>query len=150
MEKSASEKKVAFMLKCNADPDLKDFEEKKRIALHALKICKGNITNACLMINLSRKMFHNYMTDDADFKEMVSDIRFTITDGVVDKLLLNCEAGKETSIIYYLNCQGKHLGYGNNVNIDHTTKGDSLNKALKNMTDEELEQKLKELNAKMK
>jgi len=150
IEKSATEQRANFMEKCNADPDLQGFDDKKKIALYALKLTRGNITNACKMIKLSRKMFHNYMSDDPEFDSMVKDFKFQVTDGVVDKLLVNCDAGKEVSIIYYLNCHGKHLGYGNNVSIDHTTKGESLNKALNNMTDEELEQKLKEINEKMK
>ena len=150
MEKSMKEKKAAFLKKCNADIDLKGFTINKRMALYALKLCKGNISNACKMVHITRMTFHNYINEDPAFDNMVKDVKFTLTDTVVDKLLENCEAGKETSIIYYLNCQGKHLGFGNNVNIDHTTKGDSLNKALSNMTDAELEQKLKELTAKMK
>lgn len=31
----------------------------------------------------------------------------------LDQLHINIIAGKETSLIYYLNCQARHLGYGN-------------------------------------
>lgn len=118
IEKSATEKRKKFIKDCNADPDLKDFDVKKRYALHALKLCRGNISNASKMINLSRRMIHNYMADDPDFDEMVKLIKFEVVDHVEDKLLQNCDAGKETSIIYYLNCQGKDRGYGNALKVD--------------------------------
>ena len=118
MEKSMKDKKAAFLKKCNADLDLKDFEQKKKIALYALKLCRGNISNACIMINLGRKTFHIYISEDQDFADMVQDIKFTVVDHVESKLLENCDAGKETSIIYYLNCQGKDRGYGNALKLD--------------------------------
>jgi len=118
IEKSATDKRKRFIKDCNADPELKPFNAKKRYALHALKICRGNISNASKMINLSRKMIHNYMKDDPDFDEMVKLIKLEVVDHVEDKLLQNCDAGKETSIIYFLNCQGKERGYGNALKVD--------------------------------
>jgi hypothetical protein len=118
IEKSAAEKRKKFIKDCNADPDLKAFDAKKRYALHALKLCRGNISNASKMISLSRRTIHQYMSDDPDFDEMVKLIKFEVLDQVEDKLLQNCDAGKETSIIYYLNCQGKDRGYGNALKVD--------------------------------
>lgn len=150
IEKSIEDKRAAFMKGCDEDVELQDFEQKKRIILYALKLCKGNVTNACKMITITRKTFHNYRNEDPEFEETYRSIKLGVLDHVVSKLHQNIDEGKETSIIYYLNCQGKEEGWGNNVNIDHTTKGDSLNKTLKNMTDEELVLKLKEINEKMK
>ncbi len=150
MEKSMKEKRAAFIKKCNADVDLKGFEQKKKIALYALKVCKGSITDACKMINISRRTFYNFKDEDPLFEEAFQDIKLGVLDHVVNKLHERIDAGSDSSIQFYLDRRGKSEGWGNNLSIDHTTKGDSLNKALSNMTDEELEQKLKELNEKMK
>lgn len=142
IEKSASAKRKKFIKDCNADPDLTDFDQKKRYALHALKMCRGNISNASKLISLSRKTFHNYMSEDPDFQEMVEEIKVVRLDSVEDKLLANCDAGKETSIIYFLNCQGKERGYGNSLKVDGKINNINYNVPL---TDEEVKQYAKAL-----
>lgn len=149
-EKSMKEKKAAFMKKCNADPDFKHFPINKRILLYAVKLCRGHITNACAMVNITRKTFHNYRNDDPEFEEAFLNIKLGMLDHVVGKLFERIDAGSDSSIQFYLDRQGKGEGWTNTMNVDHTTKGESMNKALKNMTDEELAQKLKTLNDKMK
>ena len=142
IEKSASEKRANFMKGCNADPDLKDFEEKKRIALYALKLTKGNISNACKMISISRQMIHYYINDDPEFQEMYKDIRLSVVEYVEDKLMSRINSGSDTAIIYFLNCQGKEQGWGNSVKVDGSMKNINYNVPL---TDEEVRQYAKAL-----
>lgn len=142
IEKTASEKKANFMNGCNSDPDLKDFEESKRIVLYALKLNKGNVSNACEMVGMSRAMFYKHFNSDPDFNAMVEDIKLTIIDMVVDKLHSRIDAGSDTAIIYFLNCQGKEQGWGNSVKVDGSMKNINYNVPL---TEEEVRQYAKVL-----
>ena len=127
IEKSASEKRANFMKACEADPDLKNFEEKKRIILYALKLTRGNISKACDMIGVSRMPFYEYMSDDQAFQDVVKDIKFSRVEYVEDKLMNRIDAGSDTAIIYFLNCQGKEQGWGNSVKVDGNLKNINYN-----------------------
>jgi len=142
MEKSMKEKKAAFMKKCNADPDLKQFEQKKRIILYALKMCNGNVTNACAMVNITRKTFHNYKNDDPEFEDTYRDIKLGVLDHVVDKLMLRIDQGSDSSIQFYLDRQGKSEGWGNSLKVDGKMNNINYNVPL---TDEEVRQYAKAL-----
>lgn len=149
--KSPEQMKAEFMAGLKADVDLKPFNKSKRIMLYALKKTKGNVSEAAKMIGINRRQYYFYKKDDPAFEEMFDEIKYEInTDRVESKLLERCEQGSDYLIKYYMECHGKDRGYGASIKIDHTTKGESLNKTLNNMTDEELEAKLKELNEKMK
>lgn len=135
IEKSMDDKRAAFMKGCNSDIELMEFETKKRIVLYALKLCKGNVTNACNMVNITRKTFHNYKNDDQDFEEAYRFIKAARLDHVVDKLHERIDAGSDTAIIYYLNCQGKEEGWGNAVKVEGGMKNINYNVPL---TEEEV------------
>jgi hypothetical protein len=150
IEKSLEDKRSKFIADCNADPDLEGFEGSKRYFLYAIKLCKGNISNAAKMIGIGRRNHYLYCDDDPSYLERAEDITEFVIDHVEDKLMNRIDRGDTTAMIFWLKCRGKKRGWIEKTEIDHTTKGDSLNKALNNMTDEELEQKLKELNDKMK
>jgi len=118
MEKSMKDKKEAFLKKCNADPDFKEFEKKKKIVLYAVKLCRGHITNACRMVNITRKTFHNYCNQDPDFEEAFLNIKLGMLDHVVGKLFERIDAGSDSSIQFYLDRQGKDQGWGNSLKVD--------------------------------
>jgi len=144
IEKSMKEKRAAFMKKCNADVDLKPFskEPNKRIALYALKLSKGSITDACKMINISRRTFYNYRDEDPLFDEAYQDIKLGVLDHVVNKLHERIDAGSDSSIQFYLDRQGKDHGWGNSLKVDGKMKNINYNVPL---TDEEVRQYAKAL-----
>lgn len=135
MEKSMKEKKAAFMKKCNADVDLKGFEQKKKIALYALKVCRGRISDACTLINISRRTFYNFRDEDPAFEEAYQDIKLGVLDHVVNKLFERIDAGSDSSIQFYLDRQGKEEGWGNSLKVDGKMKNINYNVPL---TDEEV------------
>jgi hypothetical protein len=150
VEKSLDAKKSKFIQDCNEDPDMEGFEGSKRYFLYAIKLCKGNISNAAKMIKMCRRTHYKYCYEDSLYLERSEDITEFVIDHVEDKLMNKINTGDTTAMIFWLKCKGKKRGWIEKSEIDHTTKGDSLNKVLNNMTDEELEQKLKSLNEKMK
>lgn len=115
-----------------------------------LKAKAGNISETAKALNVSRRCVYDWLEDDLTFKQAYDDQLESLIDFAESKLLSSINNGSDTATIFFLKTKGKVRGYVEKSEIDHTTKGDSLNKALSNMTDEELEQKLKELNAKMK
>jgi len=137
-----ADKKAAFMKGCKADINTKGFEMKKRIILHAVKLCRGHITNACAMVNITRKTFHNYVNDDADFEEAFKNIKLGVLDHVVDKLMLRIDQGSDSSIQFYLDRQGKSEGWGNSLKVDGKMNNINYNVPL---TDEEVRQYAKAL-----
>ncbi|WP_316778385.1 hypothetical protein [Pedobacter antarcticus] len=142
LEKSAKDKKAAFMKKCKADLNLKGFEIKKQIILHALKICRGHVTNACAMVNITRKTFHNYRNDDPAFEEAYREIKMGMMDHVVSKLFERIDAGSDSSIQFYLERQGADEGWNKQLKMDGTMKNINYNVPL---TDEEVRQYAKAL-----
>jgi hypothetical protein len=141
-EKSMKDKKAAFMKKCNADPDFKKFPVNKRILLYAVKLCRGHITNACAMVNITRKTFHNYCNDDPDFEEAFLTIKLGMLDHVVGKLFERIDAGSDSSIQFYLDRQGKDQGWGNSLKVDGKINNINYNVPL---TDDEVKQYAKAL-----
>lgn len=148
--KSDAAVRAKFVNDCNNDPDLEGFEGSKRYFLYALKLCKGNITNAAKMINMSRRSHYIYCDEDPEYLERAGDIIEFVIDYVEDKLMGRINNNDTTAMIFWLKCKGKKRGWVDKLELDHTTKGESMNKTLANMTDEELLAKLNDLNERMK
>lgn len=134
--KSPEELKAAFMAGCDAEIDLKGFKKKERVMLYALKLTKGNVTEASKMVGLSRRTFYNYALENQDFADLMDDYQYEVnTDMVISQLLRRCELGSDSSIRYYLENQGKKRGFGNTLKIEGGTRNINYNVPL---TDEEV------------
>lgn len=126
--------------------------------LDALEIHKGIVTSACKSIDCPRSTYYNYYNTDPEFKAAVDEIQDVAIDFVESKLMekingvtmLDKEMDgdaitytmppSDTAIIFYLKTKGKKRGYIERAELDHTTKGESLNKPkdLSVLTDDEL------------
>lgn len=102
------------------------------------------------MINMSRRSHYIYCDEDPEYLERAGDIIEFVIDYVEDKLMGRINNNDTTAMIFWLKCKGKKRGWVDKLELDHTTKGESMNKTLANMTDEELLAKLNDLNERMK
>jgi len=106
----------------------KTVHNKKRV-LEALQKTLGIVTSACKMVDVSTTQFYHWIKTDEDFAQAVKMVDDVALDFAESKLLENIKGKKETSIIFYLKTKGKKRGYIEKQEIDHTTRGESLNLA---------------------
>tara|TARA_R110002126_G_scaffold289683_2_gene445242 strand:- start:458 stop:859 length:402 start_codon:yes stop_codon:yes gene_type:complete len=99
----------------------------KKKLVSALEKTLGIVSSACKIVKLDRSTFYKYYSEDEEFKKQVDSINDIAIDFAESKLLENIKEQKETSIIFYLKTKGKKRGYIEKQEIDHTTKGESIN-----------------------
>lgn len=146
-------KRKDFEDKALNDPDFSDIKGKNaknfKFQLYALKICRGNVTKAALMLGLSRRIFYKNCELHPAYKAAFEDIKLVVNDMVDDALLENALSGDTGAIVWFDKTRGayKHLAV---TKIDHTTNGDKIDAtpqlifmSADNMTPEEI-QKYKE------
>lgn len=110
--------------------------------IQALIEAKGNVTNACQSVGIARQTHYEWCKEDEGYKSDVDGVLDVAIDYVENKLFERIEDGDTTATIFYLKTIGKRRGYVEKAEIDHTTKGESLNKKrdLSKLTKEELKQ----------
>lgn len=88
-----------------------DTAKTKKQFLEALANGRGNVSVACVAVNISRQTFYRWRDSDKDFAEAVENIRESLIDKAEDALMRRIDEGDTTSIIFYLKTQGKKRGY---------------------------------------
>ena len=83
----------------------------KELFLNNLSLSYGIIKTACVLSNVSRQTVYNWMKEDADFKQRVSDINEEAIDFVEHKLFDKIQDNDTTAIIFFLKTKAKHRGY---------------------------------------
>ena len=101
------------------DIDKKTIKNKDDV-LQALRLTKGIVTQACKNANVNRSTFYRWCSEDEDFAKGYKDVLEEQKDFVEGCLLDNIEAGKETSIIFYLKSKAKDRGYVEKQEIEHS------------------------------
>tara|TARA_R110000744_G_scaffold275082_1_gene388046 strand:+ start:4508 stop:4912 length:405 start_codon:yes stop_codon:yes gene_type:complete len=104
----------------------KTVQDKKKMLI-ALEKTLGIVTTACKKTGVSRTQYYIWLNEDKEFKKQVDAVEGIAIDFAESKLLENIKEQKETSIIFYLKTKGKKRGYIEKQEIDHTTKGESIN-----------------------
>jgi len=118
-----------------------EIDNNKKFILELLEEHHGIVTTACKSLGLARATFYKWCNDDPNFKEAVEEITETAIDFVESKLMEKIngvtvlgqkdviyeQPPSDTAIIFYLKTKGKKRGYVERSEIDHTTKGESIN-----------------------
>lgn len=89
---------------------------KKKALLIALERTLGNVADACKTVGVSRSTYYNYLREDTDFAELVSNIDESGLDYAESILKQKVLTGNMTAIIFYLKTKGKDRGYIETVN----------------------------------
>lgn len=118
--------------KVSKKPSLDEFED-------AIKSTAGNISDAAVLLHVTRQTVHNWLKEDEDFKSIVDDSRKKMFDRCLDTARLlalgvpKVKDGKfcgwverpDSGILrYMLQTLGKDEGFGNS--LDLTSGGQSL------------------------
>lgn len=102
-------------------------DAKKELVIETLKESFGNISKACKAVGISRGTFYNWQEADEEFKEATENISEYVVDEVENALFDQIKNGATAATIFYLKTKGKHRGYVEKQEVDHTTKGEALN-----------------------
>lgn len=95
-------------------------DAKKETYIKHLHEAFGNISKACKAVGLSRTCIYQWMKDDAEFKEAVTNIDEYIIDTVENHLFDQIKDGSTAATIFYLKTKGKHRGYVEKQEVDNT------------------------------
>jgi len=115
-------------------------EQHKKAVIEALESSLGIVTTACKKVGVGRTTFYGWLKDDEDFAKQVKDIENVALDFAETQLHQQIKDNVPTSTIFYLKTKGKKRGYIERMETENTNK----NLDLSNLTDEELEERLKQ------
>lgn len=104
--------------------------------LKAIENSYGNITFIAKKMGCNRLSVYNWLAKDKIIKEAIDLERERIIDLAENKLLLNINDGKETSINFVLRTLGKKRGYVEKYMHEHDVSLKNVN--LNSLTDEQL------------
>lgn len=110
-------------------PTSSDILKKKMI--EALEKSLGVVTTACKSVGIARSTHYDWMESDEDYKKSVEGLQDVALDFAESKLFKSIENGSDTATIFYLKTKGKKRGYIERQEVDHTTKGESINPPIK-------------------
>jgi len=86
-------------------------EQHKKAVIEALEKSLGVVTTACKLVGIGRTTFYQWLKEDQEFAEKVTDIENIALDFVESKLFENVKDGNTSEIIFYLKTKGKKRGY---------------------------------------
>ena len=112
----------------------------KKAIIEALEQSLGIVTSACKKVGVGRTTFYGWLNDDEEFAKAVKDIENVALDFAESQLHKQIKDGNPSSTIFYLKTKGKKRGYVERMETENTNK----NFDLSNLTDEELEARLKQ------
>ena len=115
-------------------------EQHKKAIIEALESSLGIVTSACKKVGVGRTTFYQWLKEDEEFAKQVKDIDNVALDFAETQLHQQIKDNVPTSTIFYLKTKGKKRGYIERMETENTNK----NLDLSNLTDEELEARLKQ------
>ena len=118
---------------------MKATKKKLNAVLETFKKSLANVSATCKANDISRTTWYEWLKDHEWFAKEVGIIKEDTKDFVEGKLMQNISAGKEASIFFYLKTQAKDRGY-----IERTEVINKDVDEFENLTDDELDEKLKE------
>ena len=115
-------------------------EQHKKAILEALESSLGVVTSACKKVGVGRTIFYEWLKVDEEFSKKVKDIENVALDFAESQLHQQIKSGNSTSTIFYLKTKGKKRGYIERMETENLNK----NIDLSSLTDEEIEEQLKQ------
>ncbi len=82
----------------------------------------GNVSTACKNIGICRKTFYNWYQNDQDFADKIDEVDEAALDFSETMLKKNIREGREASIFFHLKTKGKHRGYSERQEYEHSVK----------------------------
>jgi hypothetical protein len=98
-------------------------QHNKKVLLEALEKSLGVVTTACKAVNLDRTTHYRYFNDDPEYAKAVADIAEVALDFAESQLHKQIQKGEVSSTIFYLKTKGKHRGYIEKSQTEHSGPG---------------------------
>lgn len=92
----------------------------KKELLKALEESMGIVTAACKKVGIERKVYYDYMKSDPEFKAAVEALADISVDFAEGQLMKQMKDGNAASTIFYLKTKGKHRGYVERQEVEHS------------------------------
>ena len=89
----------------------------KKIFLELFENSMGNISFACKGSNISRQTYYNWVDNDQDFADQVSNVNESLLDFAESKLAERIKSGHTAELIFFLKTKGKKRGYSETIQI---------------------------------
>tara|TARA_R110000744_G_scaffold156183_1_gene271757 strand:- start:1735 stop:2091 length:357 start_codon:yes stop_codon:yes gene_type:complete len=86
-------------------------EQHKKAILEALEKSLGIVTTACKNVGIGRTQFYNWLKEDKEFADKVSDIENVALDFAESQLHKQISNDSTSATIFYLKTKGKKRGY---------------------------------------
>lgn len=93
---------------------------KKKALILALEQTLGVVTHACQKTGVNRKTFYDWLQQDPEFRQQVEDINNVVLDFAESKLYSQIKENNTTATIFFLKTKGKHRGYVEKQEIEHS------------------------------
>jgi hypothetical protein len=135
-------------------PLKKDNRKRKKPTVEALlKVLAakgGNLSETAKAFKVNRRSVYHWLNSSEAYKSAYEDQQESMIDFAESKLMQSINNGSDTATIFFLKTRAKSRGYVEKSEVDHTTKGESINKEVEKLTDEELLERIEKLRKKMK
>lgn len=110
-------------------------KERQEAFLNVFEDSNCQVYTASKKIGVTPSTVYYWMREDSEFAEKVVDIREKLLDFAEVQLMKNIKEGKETSLIFFLKCQGKHRGYVEKAKVEYEKDGDKNIKSIEIIVD---------------
>jgi transposase len=91
---------------------------RQHLFLHALVTSNFNVSRACSMMNMSRKTFENWVTNEPEFGELMQEIDFH-KKNFFEAALIGLVAGGDSSATIFVNKTiNRDRGYNDKIELD--------------------------------
>ena len=94
-------------------------DAKKKTFIEVLRVNLGNITKACEAVGITRTTYYRWLKLKS-FKEEVDNIGEYVLDFAEHSLFTLIKENNTAATIFYLKTKGKHRGYVEKQEIDHS------------------------------
>lgn len=107
------------MEECGDATKCNEMDAKKKTFIEAMKTSLGNITKACEALGINRTTYYRWLEDE-EFKSEIDNIGEYVIDFAEHSLFRQIQENNTTATIFYLKTKGKHRGYVEKQEIDHS------------------------------
>lgn len=101
---------------------LHEFTRQKAEMLKALAENLGIVTHAAAQVGIERKTHYNWYKSDEHYRSAVNELDNVVIDYCEHALMRLINEGNPAAIIFALKTKGKHRGWMEKVQIEHSVK----------------------------
>lgn len=92
---------------------------RQHLFVHALVSSNFNLSEACRMVNVSKKTFDRWCLGDPEFTELIDQIQWHKGNFFEGKFIQLVESGSEAAVIHAAKTFNSDRGYGAKVKVTH-------------------------------